>query len=440
MRLRSGLLCLLLFAVSSPRLFAQERGAVEFLPDYTFRMLDHTSEVNRKQAYLLAARSSGLLETRRLYIGADIQVLGDYQRSNTEAKFGYLMRHPTQNNQGGRSVSELVLHDVNVAVTGTPTSWATAYFQLMYNPEQSFGAGTITSLGRNQLSLRRGYVLFGDETASPLYAAVGKMATPFGLTDTVNPFSASSVWHAFGGLTFGGLVGYKRSGLDLSFMGIQGGAQFRAANSGDATPDDLSNFTVNGSYTLSFGEADALRVGGGYLHGSAYCQPFPITHFSDCGGFTNPAWAVHGLLSVGRLTVLGEFIQTTKDWPGTRNPNPPLDVFPAHGVTAFDVGARIVVPVSDLDRGLALSGDFSRFVSGPTGSPWEHQDQLVFGAELGVSGHMAGFAEVVRTSGYVPLNFISGPDPFDPTEDPGTTHSVADANSVVILVGLRLAM
>ena len=38
-------------------------------------------------------------------------------------------------------------------------------------------------------------------------AAIGKMEAPFGLMDTVSPFTASTVWHAFGGLAWGALAG-----------------------------------------------------------------------------------------------------------------------------------------------------------------------------------------------------------------------------------------
>ena len=56
------------------------------------------------------------------------------------------------------------------------------------------------------------------------------MAVPFGLTDTVNPFTASTVWHAFGAMANGATAGYVSADLNLSVMAVQGGAQFRAAN------------------------------------------------------------------------------------------------------------------------------------------------------------------------------------------------------------------
>ena len=431
---------LLLSAIGTGAAGAEEHQYVQFSSGYTYRMLDSTTEVNRKQLALLQMREAGLLEDSQMYIGADMTALSDLQQSNTDNKFGYLMRHPTQNNQGEDTVSELVLHSVELQVTGTVTSWAALYFQVLYDPEQSFGSGTITDLERNQLSLRRGYVLLGDLSASPFYASIGKMATPFGLTDTVNPFSASTVWHAFGGLAFGGLIGYEQGGLNLSFMGIQGGAQFRAANSGDDTPDDVANFAAGGSYTVTFSEDVSLRIGGGYQDGSAYCQSFPVTHFDSCDGFKNPAWDAYTVLRWGRLTMLAEFAETIDEWPGTYNPNPPLDEFEAHNVSAFDVGMKYQIPMESVVQELVLSADFSQFNAGPSGSPWEKQSQLVLGLDMHFTKNMKLFAEYVRTEGYVPLNFISGPDPFDPSKDPGTTHSVADAETDVFLLGVRITI
>ena len=57
--------------------------------------------------------------------------------------------------------------------------------------------------GRNQLQVRRAWVLFGNLDSTPFHARIGKMAVPFGLTDTIKPFTASTVWHTFGKLVYG---------------------------------------------------------------------------------------------------------------------------------------------------------------------------------------------------------------------------------------------
>jgi len=419
---------------------AAEKKFISYNSEYSYRMLDHTTEINRKQLALLKMRQSELIGDGEMLMGANMIVLADLQESNREAKFGYLMRHPTQNNQGGKSASEFVIHSAQLQVTGAMNSWLTMYFQLLYNPEQSFGAGTITTLSRNQVQLRRGYVLIGDLDECPFYASIGKMATPFGLTDTVNPFSASTVWHVFAGLAYGAQLGYHSGGLDVAIMGIQGGAQFRATHSGDDTPDDVANFSAAAAYTMNVSDETTVRIGAGYVDGTAYCQGFPITHFSGCEGFHNPAVDLNIEIISGRLKIIGEFAETEDPWPGTHNPSPPLDVFAAHDVTAFDIGASYLVTIPGIPRDVDISVDFSQFETGPSGSPWEDQSQFVIGLEAMVNEHAKIFAEYIHTEGYAPLNFISGPDPFDPTEDPGTTHSDNGAESDIFLVGMQVAI
>ncbi len=404
---------------------------------FSYELLDQTRSINRKQLLFRQALEEGILPERSLVVGASLTAIGDLQRSNTEAKFGYLMRHPTKNNQGGKSASELVLHEARLHFSGRLTSWTALHFQLLYNPEQSFGSGTMTSIERNQVSLRRGWFLFGNPEKSPFYASLGKMAVPFGLTETVNPFTASTVWHAFGGLAFGGLVGYQGESLGLRLMAIQGGAQFRAANSGDATPDDVANSAVDLSWRIPI-EKGQLRLGASYMDGSAYNQPFPVTHFSSGDGYRNPAWDLNARLVVQGTTLIAEYAETTKEWPGTHNPHPPLNVYEASAVSSLGLGAKQAWMLS-AGRRMALSAHYSEFIAGPEGSPWEKQSQAVLGCEFFWTKSFKGFAEVIRTRGYVPLNFISGPDPFDPTGDPGTTHSQADARSEVLLLGVCAA-
>jgi len=427
------------FLLSQPSV-AQE-NTIRLNSPYTYRMLDHTTEVNRKHEVLLDARSNGSIGEKELVIGLNMNVIADAQSTNRDAKFGYLMRHPTQNNQGGKSSSEVIVHDVNLQLTATPLPWATAYAEILYNPEQSFGRGTITDLNRNQLQMRKAYALIGDLNEYPVYGAFGKMTTPFGLTDTVSPFTSSTLWHSFGGLVYGGLLGYDKGGLNLSAMAIQGGPQFRAANSGDDLPDEIANYTINGSYTHTFDQDRTVRVGGGYLDGSAYCQPWPVTHFSSCEGFTNPAWGAHLLANWDRFTLLADFAETTEDWPGTQNPTPPLDVFEPVGVSSQTLGAKYDLPLAALGgRDLGISLEYSDFEAGAEGSPWERQEQLVFGLEMNWNQNAKIFGEYIKTNGYVPLNFLSGPDPFDETENPATTHSDADAESDVFVIGLLLAL
>ena len=407
--------------------------------DYGYEILDPTAHINRKQRLILERRKDGTLAPDRLHVQGAITAIANVQSSNRDDKFGYLMRHPTAANQVGDTVSEAAIHSAQLGFTGSLGSWIAGHAEMLFDPEQSFGRGTNTDLERNQVQMRRAWVLFGDLDHSPLYASLGKMAVPFGLTDTVSPFTASTVWHAFGGLANGITVGYASEGLSLSLMWIQGGAQFRAANTpveGTAVPSRLNNFAVDAHYGFELGSDATLLIGGSWLRGTAYCQDFPVVHFEPCRD-NNPAFDIYGKLVYGDLTFKGELARTTDEWPGTFNPAIPQ--FAASKVTSFDLGARYRY---DTGAGpLDVSAEFSRFIAGPDGAPWEKQDQFVLGAAWFVRPSAKLFAEYIRVDGFVPLNFISGGSVRDDMGEviPDATISDSAARSDVVMVGVNVA-
>ncbi len=411
---------------------AGSRNVVHTDHSYAYEMLDPTTNINSKQKLLLEKRATGEIAANSIYLSSAVTAITDYQTSNTTDKFGWLMRHPTANNQRTKEVSEAVIHSAQLGITATRGDWTTAYFEFLYDPEQSFGAGTITNLNRNQIQLRRGYVLFGNLNESPFHLALGKMETPFGLTDTVNPFTASTVWHAFGGLAYAINGGYSAHGWDVSLMGVQGGAQFRSHNTpvdGSNVPSKLNNFVIDVRRTTTLDGGGSLMLGASYTRGSAYVQSFPVTHFSS-GAEPNGAYDLYAKYQKGPLTLMAEFAKTVDVWPGTFNPTIPQ--FAASKVTSFDLGGKFRTRwfSSDVD----LSVDFSRFISGPDGSPWERQDQLVFGVATFITPSTKLFGEFIHTKGFAPLNFISG----NPAT-PGVTVSEAGASSNIFVMGVNAA-
>ena len=417
-------------------------GADRFLEidsKFSYEILDPSTSINRKQRLILERRQEGTLAPDSVHVEGAVTAIANYQSSNRADKFGYLMRHPTAANQVGHEVSEATIHSSQLGFTAMLGDWITSHAQILYDPEQSFGTGTNTDLERNQLQMRRAYALFGNLDRIPFYASLGKMAVPFGLTDTVSPFTASTVWHAFGALANGVTVGYASDGLNLSVMGVQGGAQFRAANTtvkGTAVPGRLNNIAVDAHYDFTLGSDTTFLLGGSHLRGSAYCQGFPVKHFLPCRD-NNPAFDIYGRLVAGDLTLIGEFAQTFGKWPGTFNPA--LPQFPASDVTSFGVGAKYRF---DLDDGpVDLSAEFSRFTAGPDGAPWEDQDQLVLGAAWFAEPSVKLFAEYVRVSGFAPLNFISGGSIRDEDGNivPDRTISDASVRSDIFLLGVNAA-
>jgi len=414
-------------------------GYVRVDPDYGYATLDSTTHINRKQRLILDRRRQGTLAPDSVHLQGAVTAVASFQTSNRTDKFGYLMRHPTASNQVGDEVSEATIHSAQLGFTAMLGDWVTGHAVMLFDPEQSFGEGTNTDLERNQVQVRRAYVMIGNLDRSPFFTSLGKLAVPFGLTDTVNPFTASTVWHAFGGLANGATVGYAGEGLALTAMAIQGGSQFRAANTpveGTNVPSRVNNFALDANYTLPLSRDGELLLGGSYLQGSAYCQDFPVAHFMPCRD-NNPAVDVYAKLVLADFTLKGEFAETIDVWPGTFNPGIPE--FAASEVTSFDIGAkyRMVSGSGPID----LSAEFSRFEAGPDGAPWERQDQLVVGAAWFVLPSIKLFAEFIRVDGFAPLNFISGGSIRDHEGNviPDRTISDASAHSNVFLVGINAA-
>ena len=417
--------------------------------EYSYEVLDHTENTNTKQLRQLEALRDGDLKSR-VTIGGNITALTNYQKSNTDSKFGWLMRHPTSANQFGNEVSEAVIHSVNLQVTGRVTDRLTAYTEFLYNPEQNFASGsTITGLARNNVNMRRAYLLYGDLTNSPFYASIGKMDIPFGLNDTVNPFTNSTNWHSFSGLAYGAKVGYAGNNLNLRAMAVQGGAQFRNANTsvhGSAVPSKLNNFALDANYTFEFDDDSSLLAGVSYQHGTAYCQDYEllppgarggegVQHFGDCAD-DNPAIAAYVKYTRGKLNVIAEYAQTLDEWPGTFNPvNPAFAEFAAQKNTTFTLGASYGFDFG-LKNDVELSAEFSRFIAGDDGSPWEKQDQLVLGASYFLNTNVKLFAEYIHVDGWVPLNFLSGGNPGGA---PGQSWSDQDATTDAIVLGVTAA-
>ena len=406
--------------------------------ELSYKMMDPVEDL-RKVTLAMEARKKGMVGERGLIIGASLITIADAQWTNTDHKFGYLMRHPTGSNQVGDFVSEAVIHSFQLSFVGVVNNWIAACTEVLYNPEQSFGAGTLVDLNRNQLQVRKGVILFGDLNKLPIYGAIGKMDVPFGQTGTVSPFTSSTMWHAFGALAYGAQIGVKTDNFQFVFMGIQGGAQFRAANMpvGDSldVPSLLNNFSADINYRIDVTEDVELRIGGSYIHGCAYCQDWPITHFMPCDT-NNPAATAYGKLTIDdRVTLKGGWAKTLDVWPGTFNPNPPLNQYPAHKVSSLDLGAKVKInPKGKVVY--SASAEFSDFHAGPAGAPWERQNQIVVGVQGMIQKSSKIFIEGFRTDGYVPLNWVSGGN----LPDPGETHSVRDAFSHGVVVGAQVTL
>ncbi len=417
--------------------YAQQSPGIGLNTFLSARMMDQNQEL-RKIDILLESRQAGLLPGKSLVLGASVIAIADFQHTNTDSKFAYLMRHPTANNSIGTEASEVVLHSAQLSFTGAVNSWIAVYGEMLYNPEQSFGTGTITSLDRNRIEFRKGIVVLGDLDAFPLYFAIGKMDVAFGQMGSVNPFTNSTMWHAFGGLAYSAAFGFNKYGLNARFTAIQGGSQFRALNvpvDSTSVPSRVNNYSVDVNYTFDLTRDIQFRIGGSYLKGTTYCHSFPVFHFLPCDD-NNPAYTYYASANwKNKLILKGGFAKTTDVWLGTHNPHMPLDFFEASKVSSLDYGFQYRFAEKGAHQ-FAFSGEFSNFVAGPEGAPWERQNQIIIGLSNTVNQSSRLFLEFFSTKGYAPLNFISGGN----MDHPGKTHSVRDASSFGFVLGANIML
>jgi hypothetical protein len=446
--------------VDSTSLEMDSKNLVGSDSEYSFNMLNHTVRTNTKQKYQLNARRDGMLDSK-ITFGGQITALADYQNANENSKFGWLMRHPTSANQIGENSSEAVIHSANINMTAQLTDDLTGYLELLYNPEQNFASGsTITGLPRNNVNLSRAYILWGNLNKSPVYASLGKMDIPFGWNDTVSPFTNSTNWHSFAGLAYGGLLGYAANNIHIRAMAIQGGAQFRNANTsvGDTNvPSKLNNFALDANYTAAFSHDAFLNVGASYQYGSSYCQeyqdtprtahstptfiegvtrnlsPQGVQHFGSCKD-NNDAVALYAVYKDARKMLTAEFAQTLDVWPGTQNPYSPQ--FEAAKNKTFTLGGRYSAELG-LPKLVDLSVEFSRFRAGASGSSWEKQDQLVLGGSYFLTPSVDIFAESIFVKGWVPLNFLSGGNPGSLV---GSSWSSQSSKNQILAIGIKAGL
>ena len=99
----------------------------------------------------------------------------------------------------------------------------------------------------------------------------------------------------------------------------------------------------------------------------------------------------------------------------------------------FTVGGKYAADFG-LTNTVDLSVEFSRYKAGPSGSPWEKQDQLVFGSSYFLAPNVNLFSEAILVKGWVPLNFLSGGNPGSLV---GTSWSSQSSKNQIIAVGIK---
>ena len=91
---------------AEPQRAARNSSVVGINPQYGYVILDHAEGVNQRQLIQLRARRDGKL-TDTVTLSGAVTVIANAQFSNRADKFGYLMRHPTPNNQRTKATQDL---------------------------------------------------------------------------------------------------------------------------------------------------------------------------------------------------------------------------------------------------------------------------------------------------------------------------------------------
>ncbi|NRB11331.1 MAG: hypothetical protein HRU35_06970 [Rickettsiaceae bacterium] len=134
--------------------------------------------------------------------------------------------------------------------------------------------------------------------------------------------------------------------------------------------------------------------------------------------------------------MLGEYAQTLKKWPGTHNPSPPLNIYPASKVTSFTVGGQYTIPELIYEKDIKFSVEYSEFKTGSKGSPWRIQSQTAAGIAIMARSNVKLFGEAIQSKGFVPLGKISG----DKNGVPGTTNSDKSSRSMAFIIGIQASL
>ncbi|MCM2374396.1 hypothetical protein [Aporhodopirellula aestuarii] len=316
--------------------------------------------------------------------------------TNTADKFPYLGRFPTD--FSGNTATDARMLQANAHATAHVAPFASVYTEVLFSDVFSFG-----DFKQGSLQVRQAYAVIGDWRVSPFYLYIGKKSVGFGDFSTLSPFTQSVTWHYFAALAEGIGGGYHDGTWDVTLAGINGGRGIRLNDSPER--GKLNNLAANVTYTVGDHIDNRLQLGSGFLLGTIY-DGFTAEHLdaNQFGADYNSAWSVNGRLDVDRITLAGEYVTTTDDWPVTAST---VFAYRAEAAYWFDRGPR----------GSHASVSWSSGEQGPSGSEFEFNSQLVIGYGKRLGDHCQASVEYVRSSGFAPLINITTVSDRDVVQD-----------------------
>lgn len=377
-------------AFSAPQHWLRLNGGL------TQQMLDFQNRQTDKERHLLHHRRQSGSTWPAVVVGGQARLSFLAATTNTENKFPYLGRFPTD--FSGKTATDARMLQANAHATASVAPTVSVHGELLFSDVFSFG-----DFKQGSLQVRQAYALIGDLDVSPFYFYLGKKNVGFGDFSTLSPFTQAVTWHYFAALAEGIGIGYHNQRWDLTAAAINGGRGIRLNDSPER--GKLNNLAANATWHTGNSSTHSVQLGVGFLLGTIY-DGFTAEHLdaNQFGSDYNSSWNVNGRIDKGRLSLAGEFVSTTHPWPVTGSL-----------VSAYRTEAAYWIDRDTCPQYVSVS--WSAGDQGSDGSEFEFNRQLVIGYFRHLNGYCSVSAEYVRSSGFAPLIDITTVSDRDVVQD-----------------------
>lgn len=362
----------------------------------TSQLLDFQNRQTDKELLVLQHRKRVGVRTPMVVVGGQARLSFLAAATNTENKFPYLGRFPTD--FSGDTATDARILQANTQLTAHVAPAVSFYGELLFSDVFTFG-----DFKQGSLQVRQAFALIGDLEVSPFYLYIGKKNIGYGDFSTLSPFTQAVTWHYFAALGEGLGLGYHDNNWDLTLAAINGGRGIRLNDSPER--GKLNNLAANATWHYGNGCDQNLQLGTGFLLGTIY-DGFVAEHLdqNQFGTDYNGAWTVNGRLDYGSVTLAGEYTSTTSSWP----------------VIGSLVSAYRAEAAYWTNRGSRASFwniSWSAGDQGADGTEFEFNRQLVVGYSKQLNQQCRMSAEYVRSTGFAPLINITTVSDRDVAQD-----------------------
>ena len=394
------------FAEQDPERYSASNVEISYCPppadwfrldsSLTNRLLDFQNRQTDKELEILRHHRCLDYCTPVVVAGAQARLSFLAAATNTESKFPYLGRFPTD--FGGDTATDARILQGNAHLTAYVAPAVSAYGELLFSDVFTFG-----DFNQGSLQVRQAFAVVGDLDTTPWYFYLGKKNLGYGDFSTLSPFTQAVTWHYFAALAEGIGVGYHGQTWDVTLAAINGGRGIRLNDSTER--GKLNNLAANATWRKGTSRCEQIQLGIGFLLGTIY-DGFAAEHLdtNQFGSDYNSAWDVNGRIDLGNWTLAGEFVSTTSSWPVT-------------GALVSAYRAELAYWVSRSGQPSYWSVSWSAGDQGPDRSEFEFNQQFVVGYSKQFHQRCRVSAEYVRSMGFAPLINITTVSDRDVAQD-----------------------